>query len=43
MLALSREPNGTGRGLLTHYVLFVMTLADRTVEALGVAAKPDEA
>ena len=33
----------TGRGLVTHYVLFVITLADRMVEVLGVTARPDEA
>jgi putative transposase len=33
----------TGRGLATHYLLFVMSLADRVVEVLGVTAKPDEA
>jgi putative transposase len=33
----------TGRGLVTHYLLFVMSLADRVVEVLGVTAKPDEA
>jgi transposase InsO family protein len=33
----------TARGLVTHYVLFVISLADRIVEVLGVTAKPDEA
>jgi len=33
----------TGRGLVTHYVLFVISLADRIVEVLGVTPKPDEA
>ena len=33
----------TGRGLVTHYLLFVMSLADRVVEVLGMTAKPDEA
>ena len=33
----------TGRGLVTHYVLFVISLADRIVEVLGVTARPDEA
>ncbi len=32
----------TGRGLVTHYVLFVISLADRIVEVLGVTARPDE-
>jgi transposase InsO family protein len=32
----------TGRGLVTHYLLFVISLADRAVEVLGVTAKPDE-
>ena len=26
----------TGRGLVTHYLLFVISLADRVVEILGV-------
>ena len=33
----------TGRGLVTHYLLFVISLADRVVEVLGVTAKPGEA
>src|SRR6185295_1719981 len=33
----------TGRGLITHYVLFVISLADRIVEVLGVTARPNEA
>src|SRR5262245_45685966 len=33
----------TGRGLVTHYVLFVISLADRIVEVLGVTTRPDEA
>jgi len=33
----------TGRGLVTHYVLFVISLADRMVDVLGVTASPDEA
>jgi putative transposase len=33
----------TGRGLVTHYVLFVISLADRIVDVLGVSARPDEA
>ena len=32
----------TGRGLVTHYPLFVISLADRVVQVLGVTAKPDE-
>jgi putative transposase len=33
----------TGRGLVTHYVLFVISLADRIVEGVGLSARPDEA
>ena len=33
----------TGRGLVTHYLLFVISLADRVVQVLGVTAKPNEA
>lgn len=33
----------TGRGLVTHYVLSVISLADRIVEVLGVTARSDEA
>ena len=33
----------TGRGLVTHYVLFVISLADRVVEVLGITAAPGEA
>ena len=33
----------TSRGLVTRYLLFVVSLADRVAEVLGVAAKPDEA
>jgi len=32
----------TGRGLVTCYLLFVISLADRIVQVLGVTAKPDE-
>ena len=32
----------TGRGLVTHYLLFVISLADRVVQVLGVTARPDE-
>ncbi len=32
----------TSRGLVTHYLLFLISLADRVVEVLGVTAKPDE-
>jgi putative transposase len=31
------------RHQLTHYLLFVIRLADRVVQVLGVTAKPDEA
>ena len=33
----------TGRGLVTHYLLFVISLADRLVEVLGTTARPGEA
>jgi hypothetical protein len=33
----------TGRGLVTYYLLFVISLADRVVEVLGTTARPDEA
>jgi putative transposase len=33
----------TDRGLVTHYVLFVVGLADRFVEVLGVTTTPGEA
>ena len=32
----------TGRGLVSHYLLFVISLADRVVHVLGVTTKPDE-
>src|SRR6516164_3514504 len=32
----------TGRGLVTHYVLFVISLCDRLVEIAGITARPDE-
>ena len=32
----------TGRGLATHYVLFMISLADRVVKILGVTTRPDE-
>ena len=33
----------TPRGLVTHYVLFVITLADRIVHIAGITTRPDEA
>jgi putative transposase len=33
----------TGRGLVTHYLLFVISLADRVVGLVGITTKPDEA
>jgi putative transposase len=33
----------TGRGLVTHYLLFVISLADRVVDLVGITTKPDEA
>ena len=32
----------TGRGLVTHYVLFVISLADRIVKVAGITSRPDE-
>ena len=32
----------TGRGLLTHYLLFVISLADRVVKIAGITTRPDE-
>jgi len=33
----------TGRGLVTHSLLFVITLADRAVKIAGITTRPDEA
>jgi hypothetical protein len=33
----------TARGLVTHYLLFVMSLADRVVAIAGLTTRPDEA
>jgi putative transposase len=33
----------TTRGLVTHYLLFVMSLADRVVSMAGITTRPDEA
>jgi transposase InsO family protein len=33
----------TGRGLVTHYLLFVMSLCDRVVQIAGITTRPDEA
>ena len=33
----------TGRGLVTHYLLFVISLADRVVDVVGITTRPDEA
>ena len=32
----------TGRGLVTHYLLFVSSLADRVVKIAGITIRPDE-
>ena len=32
----------TAKGLVTHYVLFVISLADRVVNIAGITARPDE-
>jgi hypothetical protein len=31
-----------GRGLVTHYLLFVISLADRVVNVAGITTRPDE-
>lgn len=33
----------TGRGLVTYYLLFVISLADRVVHIVGITTRPDEA
>ena len=33
----------TSKGLLTHYVLFVMNVVDRSVHIAGITTRPDEA
>ncbi len=33
----------TGRGLVTHYLLFVISLTDRVVDLVGITTRPDEA
>jgi putative transposase len=33
----------TTRGLVTHYLLFVISLADRVVDIAGITTRPDEA
>jgi transposase InsO family protein len=33
----------TGRGLVTHYALFAMSLADRVVAVAGITTRPNEA
>jgi hypothetical protein len=33
----------TPRGLLTHYVLFVISVADRAVHVAGITTRPDAA
>src|SRR5258706_7585256 len=33
----------TGRGLVTYYLLFVISLADRVVNVAGITTRPDEA
>ncbi len=32
----------TGKGLVTHYIWFAISLADRVVEVLGITTRPDE-
>jgi hypothetical protein len=33
----------TGKGLVTHYLLFLISLADRVVTIAGITTRPDEA
>src|ERR1700737_3468986 len=33
----------TTRGLVTHYLLFVISLADRVVDIVGITTRPDDA
>ena len=33
----------TTRGLVTHYLLFVISVADRVVDLIGITTRPDEA
>jgi putative transposase len=32
----------TPKGLLTHYVLFVISMAERVVHVVGITTRPDE-
>jgi putative transposase len=32
----------TGRGLVTHYLFFMISLADRVVKIAGITTRPDE-
>jgi hypothetical protein len=32
----------TAKGLVTHYLLFVISLADRVVDIAGITTRPDE-
>jgi hypothetical protein len=32
----------TGTGLVTHYLLFFMSLTDRVVDVVGITTRPDE-
>src|ERR1700675_2543719 len=32
----------TGRGLVTHYLLFMISIADRAVKIVGITTRPDE-
>ena len=32
----------TPRGLVTHYILFVISIADRVVDIAGITTQPDE-
>ena len=42
-MLVARPTNGTGRGLVTYYVLFAIDLSTRRVEVVGITPNPDGA